>query len=186
MDEKHPLEEAPSHTMQSAEAEPLDSSDAAFGQVAENRGNALRLRAIGPIIRAAGLVPWTMAFAILFVAATLVVDTAEPSVEGFANAAWLNFQVVTTIGLGDFTCTSLAGRLAAIALSVYSVFFLALVTGAMVAYCNERMAARRDESVAHFLDQLEHLEDLSPDDLASLSGKIRRLRSRQHERRYSR
>ena len=46
MDEKHPLEEAPSHTMQSAEAAPLDSSDAAFGQVAENRGNALRLRAI--------------------------------------------------------------------------------------------------------------------------------------------
>ena len=50
----------------------------------------------------------------------------------------------------------------------------------------EQLLSQYDESVAHFLDQLEHLEDLSPDDLASLSGKIRRLRSRQHERRYSR
>lgn len=138
----------------------------------------MRFRAIGPVIRAAGLVPWAIAFAGLFVVASSIVSVSEPAIGGFANSAWLMFQVVTTIGLGDFTCTSLVGRGAAIVLSVYSVFFLALVTGAVVSYCQERMAARRDESVAHFIDQLEHLPELSRDELAELSEKVKRIDDR--------
>ena len=139
---------------------------------------SLRLRAIGPVIRAAGLVPWAIAFAGLYVVASFIVSVSEPGIGGFANSAWLMFQVVTTIGLGDFTCTTLVGRGAAIVLSVYSVFFLALITGAVVSYCQERMAARRDESVAHFIDQLEHLPELSRDELAELSEKVKRIDER--------
>ena len=138
----------------------------------------LRLRAIGPVIRAAGLVPWAIAFAGLFVVVSLIVSVSEPAIGGFANSAWLMFQVVTTIGLGDFTCTSLVGRGAAIVLSVYSVFFLALITGVVVSYCSERMNARRDESVAQFIDQLEHLPELSRDELAELSEKVKRIDDR--------
>lgn len=139
---------------------------------------SLRFRAIGPVIRAAGLVPWAIAFAVLFVLASFVVAAVEPGIDGLANAAWLMFQVVTTIGLGDFTCVTLVGRAMAIVLSVYSVFFLALVTGAVVAYCQERMRARRDASVAHFIDQLEHLPDLTPDELADLSEKVKQFNRR--------
>ena len=138
----------------------------------------MRFRAIGPVIRAAGLVPWAFAFAGLFVVASLIVSVSEPAIGGFANSAWLMFQVVTTIGLGDFTCTSLVGRGAAIVLSVYSVFFLALITGAVVSYCQERMAARRDESVARFIEQLEHLPELSRDELVELSEKVKRIDGR--------
>ena len=69
-------------------------------------------------------------------------------------------------------------RGAAIVLSVYSVFFLALITGVVVSYCSERMAARRDESVAQFIDQLEHLPELSRDELAELSEKVKRIDAR--------
>ena len=69
----------------------------------------MRFRAIGPVIRAAGLVPWAIVFAGLFVVASVVVSVSEPAIGGFANSAWLMFQVVTPIGLGDFTCTSLVG-----------------------------------------------------------------------------
>ena len=140
-----------------------------------NEPQPLRFRAIWPVIRAAGLVPWAIVFAVLFVVVSLIVSAFEPEIGGFANASWLMFQVVTTIGLGDFTCTSLVGRIAAIVLSVYSVFFLALITGAVVSYCQERMKARRDESVAHFLDQLEHLPELSQEELADLSEKVKRF-----------
>lgn len=133
----------------------------------------LKIRAIIPVIRAAGLVPWTVAFVALFFAATLIVDLSEPTLDGLGNAAWLMFQVVTTIGLGDFTCTSIIGRAAAIVLSTYSVFFLALITGAVVSYCQERMNARRNASVAHFIDQLEHLPELSREELAELSEKVK-------------
>ena len=135
----------------------------------------MKFRTIWPVIRAAGLVPWTGLFAVLFLAASVIVAAFEPAIGSFTNAAWLMFQVVTTIGLGDFTCTSLVGRGAAIVLSVYSVFFLALITGVVVSYCGERMRARRDESIAHFIDQLEHLPELSHDELAALSEKVKKF-----------
>ena len=88
------------------------------------------------------------------------------------------FQVVTTIGLGDYTCASVVGRIAAILLSIYSVFFLALITGAVVSYCQERMRARRNESVAHFIHQLEHLPELSHEELVELSEKVKKVDGR--------
>ena len=137
--------------------------------------NKLKFRAIIPVIRAAGLVQWAVGFLVLFVVAALVVSAVEPDVGGLANAVWLMFQTVTTIGLGDYTCVTVVGRLATIVLSIYSVFFLALITGAVVSYCSERMHARRDESIARFLDQLEHLPELSYEELVELSEKVKRI-----------
>jgi voltage-gated potassium channel len=135
----------------------------------------LKFRAILPVIRAAGLVRWTILFVILFFVVSFVVTQTDPAIGGFGNAVWLMFQVVTTIGLGDFTCTSIISRVASVILSIYSVFFLALITGAVVSYCQERMNARRNESVAHFIDQLEHLPELSHEELVELSDKVKRF-----------
>ena len=114
-------------------------------------------------------------FLALFLAASALTAVYEPDIGGFANAAWLMFQVVTTIGLGDYTCVSLVGRASAILLSIYSVFFLALITGAVVSFCTETMQMRRDESVAHFLSQLGHLPDLSHEELVELSEKVKKI-----------
>ena len=135
----------------------------------------MRLRSILPVVRAAGLVSWSIAFVVLFFVAAFIVAAVEPGVDGVRDGIWLMFQVVTTIGLGDFTCVTFIGRGATVVLSIYSVLFLALVTGAMVSYCSERMRYRRDASVAHFLDQLEHLPELSKEELTELSEKVKRF-----------
>ena len=140
--------------------------------------NKIRFRVIGPVIKSSGLLPSTIVFLALFVVVSLVVAAAEPSVGGFGNAIWLTFQVVTTIGLGDYTCTSVVARVAAIVLSTYSIFYLALITGAVVSYCSERMKMRRDESIAHFIHQLEHLPELSKAELADISEKVKRFNHR--------
>lgn len=142
---------------------------------AATKNAPLRVRAIWPVIRAAGLVPWTMMFVVLFIAVTFIVDAAEPGMDGLGNTAWLMFQVVTTIGFGDFAPISIAGRVATVVLSTYSVLFLALVTGAVVSYCQERLRAHQNESVAHFIDQLEHLPELSHEELVDLSKKVKRI-----------
>ena len=149
---------------------------ARLNQAHARRGDSppLKFRAIGPVIRAAGLATWTIMFVALFLLASTIVWLSEPGIETLENSAWLMFQVVTTIGLGDFTCVSLAGRAAAVVLSTYSVLYLALITGAVVSYCQERMHARRNASVAHFLDQLEHLPELSHDELVELSEAAKR------------
>ena len=140
-----------------------------------NRRATMRFRIIWPVIRAAGLVPWTIAFAVLFVAASVVVAASEPTVSSFSNAAWLMFEVVTTIGLGDYTCVSAIGRVSVIVLSVYSVFFLALITGVVVSFCQESMRVRINDSAAAFIDQLEHLPELSHEELVELSEKVKKL-----------
>ena len=141
-----------------------------------NNVSFLKPRAIGLIIKASGLLPSTIAFIALFLVCSVLVALFEPNVNGFANSLWFMFQVVTTIGLGDFTATSFVGRAAAVVLSVYSVFFLALITGVVVSFCSARMRARRGESIAHFLDQLEHLPELSTEELTELSEKVKSLK----------
>ena len=141
-----------------------------------NNVSFLKPRAIGLIIKASGLLPSTIALIALFLVCSVLVALFEPNVNGFANSLWFMFQVVTTIGLGDFTATSFVGRAAAVVLSVYSVFFLALITGVVVSFCSERMRARRGESIAHFLDQLEHLPELSTEELTELSEKVKSLK----------
>ncbi|MDO4536875.1 MAG: potassium channel family protein [Coriobacteriales bacterium] len=150
-------------------------------QTGEQRGNGvipLRPRAIIPIIRAAGLIQWSVVFVLLFCVVSAVVAMAEPTIDSFGDAAWVMFQAVTTIGFGDYSCVTAAGRLAIVVLSCYSVFYLALLTGAVVTYCTERMNASRDESVAHFIDQLEHLPELRHDELVRLSSKVKEIRKR--------
>ncbi len=147
--------------------------------MSQKRGRAelkpMSFRTIVPIVRVAGLVPTTIAFAVHFVLASAVVAVCEPAFEGFADAAWYMFAVVTTIGFGDFTCITFMGRLMTVLLSIYSVFYMALIAGAVVSYCSERMKAMRDESVAEFIDQLERLPELSKEELEAISAKVRSM-----------
>jgi uncharacterized membrane protein len=90
------------------------------------------------------------------------------------DVLWCCFQAVTTIGYGDITVTSAVGRAIVVALSVVGILFVAVVS-----YCNELMLARRNESLALYLDKLEHLDQLTQGELAELSRKVRRLRGSQ-------
>lgn len=154
---------------------PPFTADTATPPAPDNKPQPLKPRVVWLVIRTAGLVPSTIAFAVLFLLASLAVTLAEPDIGSFGDAAWLMFQVVTTIGLGDYTCVSGIGRFFAVVLSLYSVFYLAVITGAVVSYCTERMHARRDQSIARFLDQLEHLDELQKSELTELSEKVKRF-----------
>lgn len=136
----------------------------------------LRPRIIWTIVRASGLLPVTLSFILMFGVFSLVVAAVEPDIPTVFDAAWFLYTVIITIGLGDYTCVTAVGRIATIALSLYSVFFLALVTGTVVNYCAERMKLESNESVAAFIDKLERLPELSDDELAELSEQIKRMR----------
>ena len=141
-----------------------------------------RLRAIWPVIRSSWLHGWLIVFVVLFLAVAVIVTVVESDVGNFGDAVWLMFEVVTTMGIGDFVCDTVVGRLAIVALSLYSILFLALVTASAVNICQAIMVAHRDESVAHFIYQLEHLPDLSQEELAEVSEKVKRIGKRRRKR----
>ena len=143
---------------------------------AEKRHRPLRPRVIWTVMKASGILPSAALFLLLFLICSITVDICEPGVKDLADAMWFLFTVFTTIGLGDFTCATIGGRIATVVFSIYSLFFVALVTGAVVTFCGERMSHRRDGSVAAFLDKLEHLPELSHEELVELSERIKKFR----------
>lgn len=91
---------------------------------------------------------------------------------------WCCFEAATTIGFGDVPVEGMVGRIIVCVLSVMSIFFLAVLTASVVSYCSELMLARRNESLALFMDRLEHLDELSPEELKKLSAKVRALKGK--------
>ena len=97
-----------------------------------------RLRMVGKIIRQAGLGHISLVFLLVFLACSALIWALDPAIGTWGDSLWFCFQAVTTIGFGDVVATSLAGRVVLVCLSVVSVFYLAVVTGVVVAYCTWR------------------------------------------------
>ena len=135
----------------------------------------LRPHILWTVIRVSGIMPTMLTFVGVFLLGCIVIDVVEPGINGLGDAAWFLYVVVITIGLGDYTCVTVVGRLVTVLISMYSVFVLALLTGTVVSYCNERLRAQRDESIAAFIDQLQRLPELSHEELVEISERVKRL-----------
>lgn len=71
--------------------------------------------------------------------------------------------------------TTLVGRVLSIFLSICSILIIAVVPGVITSYYVESTKLRADESSAKFLDDLEHLPELSKEELVELSEKVKSL-----------
>lgn len=135
-----------------------------------------RLRMVGKIVRQAGLGHITVVFFAAFFACAAIIRFGYPQIGSYSDALWLCFQSVTTIGFGDCPTDSPVCRVAIVVLSVMSIFYLAVITGVVVAYCNQLIKAQSEGSIVKMAHDLEHLEDLSKEELRALSAKARSLR----------
>lgn len=135
-----------------------------------------RLRMVGSIIRTTGLGHITLVFCGLFLACSLIIAASEPAAEGWGNALWLCFQTVATIGFGDVPAATPLVRCTLAALSIVSIFYLAVVTGVVVAACNELVKAQANRSIVAFMDQIEHLDELDRSELKELSRQMKKFR----------
>ncbi len=135
-----------------------------------------RYRLIFSIIRNSGLGYATVVFLVLFFACAAIVTLVEPGVESYFDAVWFCFQAVTTIGFGDIVIVTSFARISTMVLSLFAVFCVAVLTGAVVSYCNEVSRNRLDESVMRFMDKLERLPEMSKEELEDISEKVRKIR----------
>ena len=94
----------------------------------------------------------------------------------FGDGAWFSFEVVSTIGFGDVNATGPVARVAAVVLSVLSIFYIALLTGVVVSYCTTAIKARQEGTLANFAANLERLDEMTPDELAAFSKRVREYR----------
>lgn len=117
-----------------------------------------------------------LGFVLIFAVCSVIVWLREPQIRTLGDGIWYCYAVVTTIGFGDVLVTTLLSRIISIILSIYAVLAIAIITGVVVNFYNELVQAKKSETITAVLDRLEHLPEMSKEELEELSGKVRHLR----------
>lgn len=119
-----------------------------------------------------------------FIMATIIFFTSNTSVtqysniENYGDALWFSFASVFTIGYGDIWVSGVVGRILTVLLVIYGVFIIAIIPAVFLIYYQEKMNQKFNASTSYLLDKLEHLDELSKEELKNLSSSIKNFRRR--------
>lgn len=130
-----------------------------------------KTRLIKIILKRTGALKFLTTYIIIFAGVSIGVWIVEPNIKTPIDSVWYCFSVATTIGFGDITAVTILGRAMSIFLSICSILIIAVVPGIITSYYIESTKLKENESIAKFLDDLEHLPELSKEDLQSLFRK---------------
>lgn len=111
-----------------------------------------------------------------FVIAAIIIQIVEPGINRFGDALWYTFVASTSIGFGDFAAVTFIGRLLTVLTTIYEIVIVAMFSGTVVSYYLEVVRRREKESLALFMDKMEHLTELSRDELQAIEDKIKAMK----------
>lgn len=133
-------------------------------------------RLLWEIIKLNHLQYYLFVYLLAILVVSLILQLVEPGIASFGDAVWYCFALITTIGLGDITAVTLVGRLLSMVLGICSLFVVAITTAMVINFYQEKLRMRQNESVLLFLDKIEHLPELSREELEELSERIQKLK----------
>lgn len=139
-----------------------------------------KFRTLLDVLRQAGFGYITGMFLAAFLLCSIAVWLSDPAGLTLGDGLWFSFETVSTIGFGDIAAVTPVARVITVVLSVISIFYLAMLTGVAVSYTTTLIKLRQHDTMARFMDDLEHLEELDHDELVDLSARVRAYRRRQH------
>ena len=134
-----------------------------------------KTRLIKIILKRTGALKFLTTYIIIFAGVSIGVWIVEPNIKTPIDSVWYCFSVAKTIGFGDINAVTILGRAMSIFLSICSILIIAVVPGIITSYYIESTKLKEKESIAKFLDDLEHLPELSKEDLQSLSEKVKKF-----------
>ena len=97
----------------------------------------------------------------------------EPDIHTYLDSLWFCFASATSIGYGDIAAVTLVGRIITVILSVYSIGVIAIFTAVITGFFMDISRLRAGDSIQKFIDDLEHLPELSKEELQELSDKVK-------------
>lgn len=112
-------------------------------------------------------------FLIFYLLAALVIWLLDPNITDYFDSLWYSFAAMSTIGFGDVTATVLITRIITVLLWIYAAIVIAILTAVLTGYFMDAAKLKANESVQEFLCQLEHLPELSKEELEELSERVR-------------
>ena len=116
-------------------------------------------------------------FVVFLFAASAIIAAVEPGIHGLGEGLWYSFVACTSIGFGDLVAVTFTGRLLTVIITVYEILVVAMFSGMVVSYYLEVVHRRENETLTAFLDRLEHLTELSDEELAEMQEPVRRFKN---------
>jgi len=114
-----------------------------------------------------------------------LINLFEDSIETFGDALWWSFVTATTVGYGDISPSTGAGRLVAVGLMLTGIGLIGMVTGTVATYFlgskSERTLSTQKLLIEELKSQLDKLDGLSDRDVSTICSTIQSL----HRERYS-
>ena len=134
------------------------------------------LRILVRILKQTGATRILLGFIVLYFLCALIIWLREPQIKTYGDGLWYCYAVITTIGFGDVIVTSHVSRVVSMILSSYAVLAIAIITGVVVNYYNQIVELKQSETITAVLDRLEHMPEMSKDELEELSRDVRSIR----------
>lgn len=107
----------------------------------------------------------------LVVAGAFTIEHVEPGIGNFGDALWWSFVTTTTVGYGDISPKTGAGRLVAVALMLLGIGFIGLFTGTVATFFVEGSMLRHrhragilEEQLQLVRARLDRLDQLAPEE----------------------
>ena len=115
-------------------------------------------------------------FVLFLLASAAIIQAVEPNIHRYVDALWYCYAVISTAGFGDIVAVTLIGRICSVLLTLYAIFVIAIVTGVVVNFYSQMVEMQHRETMAMFMDKLEHLPELSREELEAISEKVKKMR----------
>lgn len=105
----------------------------------------INLRVLGNVIRQSYVTEVLLGLVLLIVSFSYCLKSWEPAITSLADGIWYCFAIVTTIGFGDITATTIKGRILSIILGMYGIVVVSLITSIIVNFYGEMKRENADE-----------------------------------------
>lgn len=106
----------------------------------------------------------------------LIMTIVEPGINTYEDGLWYTFVACTTIGFGDFAAVTFIGRILTVYMAVNEILLVSIIPGVVVSYYLEVIHRRENETLTIFMDKLEHLPELSREELQEISDKVKKIK----------
>ena len=121
-------------------------------------------------------------FIILYLIISGIIVAVEPGINTYGDALWYTFVASTSIGFGDYTAVTLPGRLLTVFITLYGILLAAILSGVVITHYLEVINRVEKLTATVFMDKLEHLSELSRQDIKDIEAKVRSFKANANRR----
>lgn len=135
-----------------------------------------RLRILYTVLKRTNTIKIAVSYFIAFFVAAIFIQMSEPDIDTYGESLWYCYVAAATIGFGDIVAVTAIGRILTVYISLHATLFLAVIPAVIISYYMEVVHRREKESATLLLDKLEHLPELSKEELQQISDKVKKIK----------